>query len=80
MPEQSSNERFQFSERDLLIKVMGELKALRDETRAVANAVNVEIKDHEARLRVLENFRWYIIGAAGTSGFVGALLGRAIWH
>lgn len=75
-----SSERFEYTERDLLIKLREDIKALTEETRRNSTAIIIDIKDHEARLRVLENFRWYIIGAAGASGFIGAMVGRAVWH
>lgn len=75
-----SSERFQFTERDLLIQLRSDVKNLSDETRRATSGIAQDIRDHEGRLRVLENFRWYIIGAAGASGFVGALVARAIWH
>jgi len=78
MPEGS--ERFQFTERDLLIQLRSDVKNLTEESRRVAATIVADLKDHEARLRVLENFRWYIIGAAGVSGFFGSWIARAIWH
>lgn len=36
------------------------------------------IKDHELRLRSLEQFRWLILGAALAGGGVGSLITNAI--
>jgi hypothetical protein len=34
------------------------------------------VVDHENRIRVLEQFRWMLLGIASLSGIVGALLGK----
>jgi hypothetical protein len=34
------------------------------------------VLDHEKRIRVLEQFRWMMVGIASVSGLVGALLGK----
>jgi hypothetical protein len=36
------------------------------------------IKDHETRLRTLEQFRWILLGAALAGGGVGSIITRAI--
>lgn len=40
--------------------------------------VERNIKDHELRLRTLEQFKWVMVGLALASGGVGAMLARAI--
>jgi hypothetical protein len=34
------------------------------------------VLDHEKRIRLLEQFRWMIVGMVGLSGFIGALVGK----
>jgi hypothetical protein len=34
------------------------------------------VLDHEKRIRLLEQFRWMIVGMVGLSGFIGALIGK----
>ena len=34
------------------------------------------VVDHENRIRVLEQFRWMLLGVASLSGIIGALLGK----
>jgi hypothetical protein len=34
------------------------------------------VLDHEKRIRLLEQFRWMIVGMVGISGFIGALIGK----
>jgi len=36
------------------------------------------VLDHEKRIRVLEQFRWMIVGIVGISGFVGAWISKLI--
>lgn len=79
-PLDRSSERFEYTERDLLIRLTEQVKALTDETRRSTAGISQDIRDHEARLRILENFRWYLVGASAGAGFLGAIIARAIWH
>lgn len=36
------------------------------------------VLDHEKRIRVLEQFRWMIVGMVGLSGIIGAILGKML--
>ncbi len=36
------------------------------------------VLDHEKRIRVLEQFRWMIVGIVGIAGFVGAWVSKLI--
>jgi hypothetical protein len=40
--------------------------------------VERNMKDHEVRLRALEQFRWILMGVAIASGGVGAWIGRLL--
>ena len=36
------------------------------------------LNDHEARLRILEQFRWMVVGMVAISGFLGAWLSKIL--
>jgi hypothetical protein len=36
------------------------------------------LNDHETRLRILEQFRWMVVGMVGVSGFVGAWISKLL--
>jgi hypothetical protein len=36
------------------------------------------LNDHESRLRVLEQFRWMVVGMVAISGFLGAWLSKVL--
>jgi hypothetical protein len=74
-----TSERFQFTERDLLIKLSTEFKAFAETVRINQVSLQSQHNDHEKRLRTLENFRWWIVGGAASAGFFGSLLARVIW-
>ncbi len=74
------SDRFQYTERDLLIQLRTDFKAFAEQVRQNQVSLQAQHNDHEARLRVLENFRWWIIGASAAAGFSGTLLARLILH
>lgn len=73
-----SGDRFQYTERDLLIRLSEQVKNLTDETRRSSAGIAADVRDHEARLRIIENFRWWVLGAAGCAAFVSGLFGAYI--
>lgn len=72
------------TDRELLLLVKKEVSFLRKELKEreqmrqeqMKESVLSPIKDHETRIRVLENFRWWILGAIGVSNFAAALYGK----
>lgn len=36
------------------------------------------LNDHESRLRILEQFRWMVVGMVAISGFLGAWLSKVL--
>ncbi len=36
------------------------------------------VLDHEKRIRVLEQFRWMVVGMVGLSGFIGAIVSKLL--
>ncbi len=36
------------------------------------------VLDHEKRIRVLEQFRWMVVGMVGLSGFIGAIVTKLL--
>lgn len=75
-----SSERFEYTERDLLIRLSEQVKNLTDETRRSAAGIASDVRDHEARLRILENFRWYLVGAGCLAGFLAGSLVALVAH
>lgn len=62
------------TDHDLLITLIGEVKALRDDLKRTSDASALITSDHETRIRSLERARWTVAGAAGILG-AGITLG-----
>lgn len=77
----SESEGLNRTDRELLISLKQDLKYLRgdmidmkEDLGKLLDGPYSPIRDHENRLRKLENFRWYILGAvAGTAGLASFL-------
>ncbi len=74
-------DRIRLTERDLLIQVRESLRYIKAELASHQRELNTRaattvVQDHENRLRVLENFRWWILGAIAVAGFVGGTVAK----
>jgi hypothetical protein len=59
------------TDREILIELRKDVKYM---TRTVVNSVN----DHEIRIRVLENFRWWLVGGIVVSGALASVVAKLI--
>ncbi len=76
------SDRFARTDREILVQLRQDVKYIRETLKAIsenkvdrveATRRDEQIKDHESRLRMLENFRWWILGAmAGSAGLASA--------
>lgn len=60
------------------VEILLEVREIRTDLKAHSEWANRNIRDHETRLRTLEQFRWILIGVSLASGGVGAALARLI--
>lgn len=60
------------------LALIQEVAALNAKIPTHIDWVERNIKDHEERLRALEQFKWVLIGVALTSGGVGAYLAKLL--
>lgn len=75
-----TSQRFQYTERDLLIQVRQDLKNFIAEVKEQNHSHVSSVKDHEHRLRILENFRWWIVGLSVGAAFVGNIVAKFVLH
>jgi hypothetical protein len=83
MSEQDSGQMTR-TDRELLLSLKDQLRFLREELKEreelrqqqMKQTVFTPIQDHEARIRILENFRWWIVGAIAVSNGAAALFGK----
>ena len=78
-----SEPQFRMSDREVLLILRRDVKYIRkdiDEVLSkVAAAAPIKIsEEHEKRIRVLENFRWWLLGGAALAAFIGDFVGRLI--
>ena len=50
------------SDHDILIELRGDVKALRGEVQEIKDTTKTQLKDHEARIRMLEHWGWSAVG------------------
>jgi hypothetical protein len=68
------------SDHDLLLALRGDVKHLQRSVDALIIAAGEDHKDHESRIRTLEKFRWYVVGAIVGSAGLSAALAAAVTH
>jgi len=66
------------TDREILIELRRDVRYMKETMDREAKSANGIVKDHEGRLRILENFRWWLLGGVFASGGIGALVGRLI--
>lgn len=67
---------FESHDRDQVVKLRIEVRYLSGAIQKLEDHVKEVVRDHNQRIRVLENFRWWIIGAMFASGALSALLSK----
>ena len=58
------------------IELIKQVERLNEKIPTHVEWVERNLKDHEYRLRTLEQFRWLVLGVASVSGVIGALITR----
>lgn len=66
------------NDRELLIGMKADLKYIRKKVEENERDMEAVIKDHEDRIRLLEHFRWWIVGAVAASAGLAALIERIL--
>jgi hypothetical protein len=84
----TGSDKIRLTERDLLIQIREALRYVKAEVlghQSQIDKTNIRVDgkaslkttdDHEGRIRVLENFRWWILGAIGAAGFFGGWIAK----
>lgn len=60
------------------IELIKQVERLNEKIPTHVEWVERNMKDHELRLRALEQFKWILVGLAVTSGGLGAVLTKLI--
>ena len=58
------------------IELIKQVERLNEKIPTHVEWVERNLKDHESRLRTLEQFRWMVVGMVGLSGVIGAFIGK----
>lgn len=58
------------------IELIKQVERLNEKIPTHVEWVERNLKDHENRLRTLEQFRWMVVGMVGLSGVIGAFIGK----
>lgn len=62
----------------MLYKELRETKEMLIEMRSDLHAQKEQAKDHEDRIRQLEQFKWLLVGVSLASGGIGAVLAKLL--
>lgn len=84
VPEESDH-RFSYTDRELLVLLRRDLRYIREDIDRMDKKLDQTaplkmFEDHEARLRTLEQFRWWILGGGALAAFLGGIVAHFIWH
>lgn len=84
MPEESEHQ-FHLTDRELLLILRRDMKYIREDVEGMMKKLDQAapirmFDDHENRIRVLENFRWWILGGAAFAAFAGNLIAHWVSH
>jgi len=58
------------------IELIKQVERLNEKIPTHVEWVERNLKDHENRLRGLEQFKWMVLGMVGISGFLGAIISK----
>lgn len=58
------------------IELIKQVERLNEKIPTHIEWVERNLKDHESRLRTLEQFRWMVVGMVGLSGVLGAFVAK----
>jgi tRNA nucleotidyltransferase (CCA-adding enzyme) len=60
------------------IELIKQVERLNEKIPTHVEWVERNLKDHENRIRTLEQFRWMVVGMVGLSGVLGAFIGKLL--
>ena len=75
---QHESDRWDASDRDQLVKLRVELRYLSGAIQKLEDHVKDVVTDIDKRVRILENFRWWMVGAMIGSGVISAVLNKLL--
>jgi len=76
MPEES--DRLGRTDREMLIELRRDVRYIKEAMQKDNLDIRNNSRDHESRIRVLENFRWWFLGGIVASGGLGSLITRVL--
>ena len=68
------------SDHDMLVELRTLMNRLLSDVKDMGERVNADATDIDGRVRALENFKWWVMGASVAIGFLGSLVGKAVFH
>ena len=88
MPDEHDSERLSRTDRELLLSLREQIKFLRTSVSEAITDLKADLTnlfkapegpvwDHEQRIRRLENFRWWILGAIGAAAGLASVIEHA---
>lgn len=60
------------------IELIKQVERLNEKIPTHVEWVERNLKDHEARIRTLEQFRWMLLGMVGLAGLLGAVITKLL--
>ena len=60
------------------IELIKQVERLNEKLPTHVDWVEKTLYDQEKRIRILEQFRWMLLGVASLSGIIGAVLGKLV--
>lgn len=80
-----SEHRSPYTDRELLLLLRRDFKYVREDIDAMSKKLDqkaplTQFEDHEKRLRILENFRWWILGGGAAAAFVGGMAAHFLFR
>lgn len=76
MPEES--ERLSRTDREILVELRRDVRYMREKMDNQHEDSKEQLRDHEARLRTLEHFRWWFLGGVVASGGLASVIARIL--
>ena len=76
--DESDEERPQLSWREQIVKLRSDLRHLDWDLKKLEVHVNGQLTEQDKRIRILENFRWWMVGAMIGSGIISALMNKLL--
>lgn len=75
---ESDREQIQLSWREQIVKLREQFRYLEGNLKKLEVTVNGTLNEQDKRIRILENFRWWMVGAMIGSGLISAIANVAL--